>query len=431
MRFGKAKSSRSNQILATTLFGEIAIHLYCRCRKHRLHMSSPADGQKEFLLNVRALVYNRLALRPVADSTNPNHGFDFEHAYFELLRHRNVLGVNEEAQSHDRKTMLGTNPGWTIDAEGVAQCSSQIPPRSKTLAKRPPEENPAFDLTLSPERLDAEQISKRVTQESTEHVHRTRGAAGNADQAANTRGARTRNKPPAQLLTRLNRALAHPLYLVEREKDGRSFAIVGASGAVYSVQIAEMPKCNCPDFVKRASGQRSSFAGPCKHILFVMHRVLKVDQFDSALYQVRLTQVELERIFHDSPEDPCSSLLADDALVRKFRESQDIEHRSNGRGGECPICMDILREGDKLVSVCSVCENCIHTDCMRMYLRAGVGRPKCPLCRSKWKPKAENEGPINLAKYSSKHSKLLTNAQLYPETHQFIGRSPRRRKQDK
>jgi SWIM zinc finger len=332
-------------------------------------MSSSADAQKAFLLNVRALVYKRLALCPVGDSTNPNHGFDFNHAYFELHGHRDVTEINEEAPFHDGTKIVGANQGCSIGAEGVGQCSPPITSRAKTLAKRPPEENPALDLTLSPENSDSQQLSKRGTRASSGPVHRIRGAAGNADQAANIRGARTRNKPPAQLLTRLNRALAHPLYLVERQKDGHSFAIVGASGAVYSVQIAEVPKCNCPDFVKRAGGQRSSFAGPCKHILFVMHRVLKVDQFDSALYQVRLTQVELERIFRASPEDPCSTLLADDALVRKFRESQDIEHRSNGRGGECPICMDILREGDKGVSVCSVCENCIHTDCMRMYLR--------------------------------------------------------------
>jgi hypothetical protein len=390
-------------------------------------MPNAMEKREEFLLKVRARVYQRLASCPVVDEGNPNYGFDFANAYAELLRSEPGL----HNHSPPRKDMC-EDGGANIDApvpQDMDCRPSPVMSRKTPPAKRVIIDDDVLDLTLSPPCPEPKSSPKRarLAKDSTVRGRRGRQATSNAAEVpATARPAKTRNKPSIQLLTRLSRALAHPLYLVERRKDERNFVIMGATGGLYNVEISLLPKCSCPDFVKRASGQSNAPPGPCKHILFVMHRVLKVDQFDPVLYQVSLTCDELERVFREAPVAPCATVLADDAVRFKFRESEELDTGPKHLEGDCSICMESLSDETRSISVCSTCENGIHAACMQMYLRAGVGGPKCPLCRSQWKSKEEVDCPLNLAQYSSKHSKLLTNAQLYPETHQFIGRKPRR-----
>jgi hypothetical protein len=392
-------------------------------------MSNLDEKREEFLLKVRARVYKRLASCPIAEDSNPNYGFDFANAYSELLRRKPGL----ENRTPPRRDMSG-NEGDNIASPVLVdmECTpSPVVSRKTPPAKRAVIEDDILDLTLSPVCPDPKNHPKqkraRVLKESTVRERGRSNVNDSIEGRATARSAKTRNKPSIQLLTRLSRALAHPLYLVERRKDERNFVIMGSSGGLYNVEISQVPKCNCPDFVKRTSGQSSSPPGPCKHILFVMHRVLKVDQLDAMLYQVSLTCDELERMFREAPLAPCATVLADDAVRSKFRESEELETGPKHLEGDCSICMEGLSDESKIVSVCSTCENGIHATCMQMYLRAGAGGPKCPLCRSQWKTKEVDDRTLNLAKYSSKHSKILSNAQLYPETHQFIGRKPRRK----
>ena len=58
----------------------------------------------------------------------------------------------------------------------------------------------------------------------------------------------------------------------------------------------------------------------CKHILFVYLKVLRVNSSSYMIYQRALLKSELSGIFAAAPRDPAKSVMADEAVRRKFKE---------------------------------------------------------------------------------------------------------------
>lgn len=69
--------------------------------------------------------------------------------------------------------------------------------------------------------------------------------------------------------------------------------------------------CSCPDFGK---------GNLCKHILFIYLKVLRVNSGSPLIYQTALITSELQDIFRAAPQDPSRSVLADEAVRRRFNE---------------------------------------------------------------------------------------------------------------
>lgn len=139
------------------------------------------------------------------------------------------------------------------------------------------------------------------------------------------------------------------------------------------------------------------------------------------LYQVSLTDDELEEIFRKAPAAPSANLVAEGAVTAAFRESQQEDEDSvDGDDPECPICFDAMDEPALQVR-CTTCRGRFHGLCMAQVLQHTDGTKKCPLCRGKWEERAGEGSVLNLAKHSSKHKHGLTLAQLYPDSHQYIG----------
>eukprot|EP00961_Rhodomonas_salina_P258616 3494969-Rhodomonas_salina.1 len=113
---------------------------------------------------------------------------------------------------------------------------------------------------------------------------------------------------------RIGRALQQRLYLIERKPAAESqleqeFVVLGNTGNVYEVCIGQLPRCSCPDNQK---GNR------CKHLLFVLLRVLKVGQDDPVLWQNALLASELRQILRAS-DDVSSAVLAEAAVRQRYR----------------------------------------------------------------------------------------------------------------
>jgi hypothetical protein len=97
-------------------------------------------------------------------------------------------------------------------------------------------------------------------------------------------------------------------------------SVLGSVGNVYDVVIDRQPSCTCPDFEK-------SFNGPCKHLLFVMVRVLKQPLNSPFIYQsgtclcpslscvfllifrVALLSTELQQLIASAPPPPADILV--------------------------------------------------------------------------------------------------------------------------
>ncbi|CAN0907217.1 Mitogen-activated protein kinase kinase kinase 1 [Linum grandiflorum] len=215
---------------------------------------------------------------------------------------------------------------------------------------------------------------------------------------------RPRSRPTEPIADRIFRALRHDLRLLHRSES--SFFVLGATGNVYTVSLTSVPSCTCPD--------RTS---PCKHIFFVLIRVLGVPLDDSSLRRRTLRPCLLSRLL-SSPSSPESLAgvsvrrrfhqLFFDFLVRRQREQQQQEEEDNkdGRGvarvqieegAMCPICMDDIvktETGEAAVAVaaCGTCRNVVHQECLRRWKRSrGRRGATCVICRARWRGHGDDD----------------------------------------
>lgn len=251
-----------------------------------------------------------------------------------------------------------------------------------------------------------------------------------ANEPKEVRGARYRSVPSKSSLERWNRSTQR-LYLIERKDTSSDLVkceVMGTNGNVYTCDINLEPSCTCPDFRKR---KQKGQAGPCKHLIFVFMRILKVRKEDPLWWQVRLLPSELRKMLDEAPEDPGTAFMADESVRAQYRasSSQEAEVVRRTVEGDCPICFEDMAEGDGSTpqNVATWCQNCghnFHKLCLDNWMKAR-SNAACPLCRRplvhQQKPSGEKEY-MNLSQFSTKHTRSLTLQEMYADTHEYIGR---------
>lgn len=205
-----------------------------------------------------------------------------------------------------------------------------------------------------------------------------------------------RHFEPTQPLTeRVLRALGHRLRLLHRS-DNSTFFILGATGNVYTVNLSSTPSCTCPD--------RTT---PCKHILFVFIRVLRVSLDDSCLWRRTLRPCQLNRLL----ALPASNETFAGATVREMFHQLFFQaggpstsagaHVEIEEGTSCPVCLEEMGKGEKIVA-CGTCRNPIHEECLMAWKKSSRRRStNCVLCRARWRNTAEQDKYLNLSAYIS------------------------------
>ncbi|KAG2300565.1 hypothetical protein Bca4012_012296 [Brassica carinata] len=200
---------------------------------------------------------------------------------------------------------------------------------------------------------------------------------------------------------RIIRALRHRLRLLSRPNDA-TFHVLGATCNVYTVTLAATPTCTCPDRKK-----------PCKHILFVLIRVLGIPLDDKCLRQRRLRPCLLYRLVSAPTRPDC---LASFHLQQRFLQlfstvnshlgdttnsstTRELENETEDEAATCPICLDDINvikstnseyaggeEIERAVVKCRVCKNKVHEECMMKWRASRGRRPAiCVVCRSRWR----------------------------------------------
>lgn len=203
-----------------------------------------------------------------------------------------------------------------------------------------------------------------------------------------------RRHATADIAARIGRAITQRLYLINQtdiSKEGnleRKYAVLGSTGNVYDVNICKLPTCSCPDF------GRSRL---CKHILFVVLKVLRVDSRSELVFQDALLQSELAEIFKNAPPAPNDIQAKAEVLTAYNKMVGESSSSSSSAAepaeappapvndktpeGDCPVCFEDLPNGEALDS-CLTCKNFIHVDCLKMWL----SRSKtCCYCRNDWR----------------------------------------------
>lgn len=219
------------------------------------------------------------------------------------------------------------------------------------------------------------------------------------------------NSPPITSLQmtqsvadRVVRALRHRLLLLHRSES--EFYVLGATGNVYTVTLSLSPSCTCPDRVS-----------PCKHILFILIRVLGVSLNDTCLRRRTLRPCQLSRLVR-TPTSPESLARASirETFHRMFLQSPNWQSCNNASGGminvgqiengittttsTCPICLDEMRHTQKIVA-CGTCRNGIHEECLLAWKRSNRRRSTtCVICRARWRNRVDqNTLYFNLSAY--------------------------------
>ncbi|GIL74514.1 hypothetical protein Vretimale_2209 [Volvox reticuliferus] len=225
----------------------------------------------------------------------------------------------------------------------------------------------------------------------------------------------------------------------------QEFHVLGATGNVYTVRISRNPHCSCPDFGK---------GHLCKHILFVMLRVLRQSPENPVIWQRALLTHEVEEVLGPLAATGNGAGTVDQSVLATERVRQRYAAITSGAAaqgepgstggvvgvqrpveGECPICYENLvasgRGPAEAITFCTSCGNNMHKDCFDRWAtskRSSGQTVTCVYCRAPWKTTAgaaAGESPggseyINLSQYSDAHRNAPSLEDLYGSNAYFI-----------
>lgn len=217
-----------------------------------------------------------------------------------------------------------------------------------------------------------------------------------------------------RVANRIIRALQHQLRLLHRA--GAEFFVLGATGNVYTVTLSTAPACTCPDP-----------AVPCKHILFVLLRVLGLSLDEACVWRQSLRPCQVARLV-GTPTFP--DVLAGARARERFHQlwagrpasnnkaTDARQENSSGRpldGVACPVCLEemspVAPQG--AILTCRTCRNAVHAECFARWKRSRARRAAtCVVCRSRWRQpnwrQTEQEQYLNLAAYMNDDGDVTT-----------------------
>ncbi|KAJ1967045.1 hypothetical protein H4R35_006826, partial [Dimargaris xerosporica] len=125
-------------------------------------------------------------------------------------------------------------------------------------------------------------------------------------------------EPSVKVRERIARAQEQRMFMVEREEidnGNYKFAILGSTDNVYTVQIDRTPRCSCADY---------RFSRLCKHILFVMIKVLRLPPDNPLVYQRAWLRSELTQILANMAPDPAA--VASKRIQQEYRRLAAPDH---------------------------------------------------------------------------------------------------------
>ncbi|GIL48480.1 hypothetical protein Vafri_4997 [Volvox africanus] len=182
----------------------------------------------------------------------------------------------------------------------------------------------------------------------------------------------------------------------------QEFHVLGATGNVYTVRINRNPHCSCPDFGK---------GHLCKHILFVMLRVLRQSPENPVIWQRALLTHEVGEVLGPLAATGNGAGTVDQSVLATERVRQryaaitsgaTVQGSTSGAGGvqrpvegECPICYEnLVASGGgpaEAITFCTSCGNNMHKDCFDRWAtskRSSGQTVTCVYCRAPWKTAA-------------------------------------------
>eukprot|EP00043_Microstomoeca_roanoka_P012058 m.115864 g.115864 ORF g.115864 m.115864 type:complete len:253 (-) comp15380_c0_seq11:62-820(-) len=182
------------------------------------------------------------------------------------------------------------------------------------------------------------------------------------------------------------------------------FKVMGNSGLPYAIHVREQQQmtCSCPDFVKR---QQS-----CKHIIFLLLRVLEVSMSHAERYSDRQRRPIVHsdtlnlcenfvrrrvsaRHASSTPERHASSMHARSSQIASLPSEPSsvafVPQKPLEPGDACPVCFEEFAEtkSESLLFCKASCGNTVHQACFKQWVESQRSTGKavtCVLCRADW-----------------------------------------------
>lgn len=153
--------------------------------------------------------------------------------------------------------------------------------------------------------------------------------------------------------------------------------IAGSKGNVYNITISHLTTCDCPVgiFIRKGA------AAQCKHVLYALHQVFRIDDLPHLRHRQSFLTSELQTLFAHAP--PLPSQIGAESKKDGNRKAAD---------GECPICFVDFAPADTLVWCQASCGNNLHAACFRKWEISKHPHVTCPFCRAEWKKEDEGGG---------------------------------------
>lgn len=193
---------------------------------------------------------------------------------------------------------------------------------------------------------------------------------------------------------RFSKILNEQFYVLDFLEEELKFKISGSTQNIYSISIDKILctfSCDCPDMKSHCISKKCL----CKHIVFVLIRVLKY--FETDIYRKLKFNKDtflpfLEKIKTSYIEDLSLTNLSLNEKYKLRVNSGYIEENiinkfsfySFEEGYECAICYDLLDVKEELLG-CPTCKQSFHKNCFNKWLE-NSNYKNCVYCRSTvWK----------------------------------------------
>uniref|UniRef100_A0A7S3DDN7 Uncharacterized protein n=1 Tax=Palpitomonas bilix TaxID=652834 RepID=A0A7S3DDN7_9EUKA len=188
------------------------------------------------------------------------------------------------------------------------------------------------------------------------------------------------NKPDEETRAIVDDVLESTMYMVN-EIGPTCFVVKEEDSEVkYKVTVGDVHECTC----KTRRGKL------CRHILFVVLKILRVPKESPLSWQVSLLDREVDEVLrmrHVRQRVQPAAVQKKEKKGDK-KEEVEVERKQVEEEDVCPICQEEMGGGEEALTYCRRgCGNNIHVKCMRVWAEHKLsteGKVTCPLCREDW-----------------------------------------------
>ena len=171
--------------------------------------------------------------------------------------------------------------------------------------------------------------------------------------------------------TRKQRGLKERIYLLNAFRNNENewtLSVKGSSNKIYEIKLSNNDvKCKCMDFSIRGR--------ICKHLYFIIGRVIRTNNLLSLINEVDDIKINYELI---------STLLND--ILKNHLQNNKIDNVCYDKNECCSICFEEF--GNEPVEQCQIqCKNTFHSECIKIWISKNS---TCPLCRCEWLTNSNN-----------------------------------------